>query len=90
LFHVLFVKYLFLSTYQQTGIWRTRILPSFTSITDEAVPTLTGHLVQHSGRRQDQRLAVGDPGIIVYSQSVAAAASVFARHVFAWRIVNDK
>jgi len=96
--HIAYIKFcsafypqniFFISTHQQTGIRRTRILPAFTSITDEAVPTATGHLVQHPGRCQDQRLAVGDPGVVVYSQSIAAAAPIFARHVFARRITDN-
>lgn len=88
---LLYLQIIFLqSTHQQTGIRRTWILPFFASVAGEAIPALTSHLVQYSGRRQDQRLAVGDPGVVVYSQSIATAASVFARHIFTRRIADDK
>lgn len=85
---VFYLQNIFLSTHQQTGIRRTRVLPFFALVADEAFPTLTGHLMQHPGRCQNQRLAVGDPGVVVYSQSIAAYAPIFARHAFAGRITD--
>lgn len=79
-----------MSTHKQAGIRRTRVLPFLAFVTGEAVLTFADHLVHHSRRCQNQCLAIGDSGIVIYGQSIAAAASVFAWYVLARRITDGE
>ena len=65
-------------------------MSSVALVAGEAIATLAGHFVHHSRRREDQRLAVGDPGVVVDDQLVAARASVLARYLLARRVANSE
>lgn len=65
-------------------------MSSFAFIAGETVAALAGHLVHHSRRRENQRLAVGDSGVIVDDQLIATRAPVLARYVLARRVANGE
>ena len=65
-------------------------MSSLAFITGETIPAFAGHLVNHSRRREDQRLAVGDSGVIVDDQFVAARTTVLARYLLTRRITDDE